>query len=108
MILQVARIIDADNTNCNNPSEESNTANIVPVLSVQQEREIAKCFQLVVAFGLLPNLLPNVGVPVQKRSKWPHLFLYSGNVTDEQVIQAKIIMEHPIQFSQFPFRNIQG
>lgn len=81
MILEVAKLMDLDNTNCNVTPEDS----IIPRLSVQNEIDIAKCFQLIVGFGLLPNLIPNIGVPIQKRSKWPNLFSDSPGITDEQV-----------------------
>lgn len=82
MILQVAKEVDADNLNLN--------GNCSPSLSVQNEKDITKCFQLVVAFGLLPYLLPRVGVPAQKRSKWNNLCSISANISDEQVMTVVI------------------
>ena len=78
MLLDVTRLVDADSINCN--AEDGR-----PILTVQQEREVAKCLQLVVAFGLLPNLMPNVGIPVQKRSKWHNLFASPSGTSEEQV-----------------------
>lgn len=54
-------------------------------LSVRQEKEVAACLQLVVSFGLLPNLLPNIGVPIQKRSKWWDILGQPQPISDEQV-----------------------
>jgi len=83
-ILEVAKSIDLDNVNCNN-SGNLNDPNL-PRLSVQHEIDIAKCFQLIVGFGLLPNLLPNIGVPIQKRSTFFNLFHQPTDISDEQVI----------------------
>lgn len=75
----MVRQMDADSINCNTAEDNR------PLLSVQQERDVAKCLQLVVAFGLLPNLMPNVGIPVQKRSKWHNLFASRSGTSEEQV-----------------------
>jgi len=74
-VIEVSRLHDADDANSNGPC---------PTFSVQQERDVAKCLQLAVAFGLLPNLMPNVGIPVQKRSKWHNLFSTTLGIPDEQ------------------------
>lgn len=83
MILELAKIADSDSANCNIIDNANNTA--VPRLSVQNEIEVAKCLQLVVGFGLLPNILPNIGIPIQKRSKWHKLFTNNTDISDEQV-----------------------
>ncbi|XP_057368356.1 transport and Golgi organization protein 6 homolog [Daphnia carinata] len=81
-ILEVAKAMDLDAANCNKSTIHSDSS--VPCLSVQHEIDIAKCFQLIVGFGLLPNLLPNIGIPIQRRSKYYNLFHQSPHLTDEQ------------------------
>ena len=66
----------------------------MPHLSVQNELDVAKCFQLVVGFGLLPNLLPNIGIPIQKRSKWHHHFTDSASISNEQVKEINLYILH--------------
>ena len=82
MILELAKIIDSDSANCNLSDDSDNSQ--IPRLSVQNEIDVAKCFQLIVGFGLLPNILPNIGIPIQKRSKWHNLFSSTTDITDEQ------------------------
>lgn len=81
MILELAKIVDSDSANCNLSDDDSQ----IPRLSVQNEIDLAKCFQLVVGFGLLPNIIPNIGIPIQKRSKWHNLFSSTTDITEEQV-----------------------
>lgn len=81
-ILEVAKSMDLDAANCNKSTNHSDSS--IPCLSVQHEIDIAKCFQLIVGFGLLPNLLPNIGIPIQRRSKYYNLFHQSPHLTDEQ------------------------
>lgn len=83
MILELAAIVDSDSANCNLLDDSDSSQ--IPRLSVQNEIDLAKCFQLVVGFGLLPNILPNIGIPIQKRSKWHNLFSSTTDITDEQV-----------------------
>ena len=105
MTLEIAKLMDLDNTNCNTTLSDSQ----VPRLSVQNEIDIAKCFQLVVGFGLLPNLIPNIGIPIQKRSKWHNLFSQSPDLTDEQVgINNKIPGNWVNTFEIVFLRNILG
>lgn len=99
-ILEIAKSIDLDSVNCNN-SGNLNDPN-VPQLSVQHEIDIAKCFQLIVGFGLLPNLLPNIGVPIQKRSKFFNLFHHPIDISDEQVF-LKIILTFSFHLTFFFF-----
>jgi len=84
MLLQVSKTIEVDNINLN--------TNCSPKLSVQNEKDMAKCYQLVIAFGLLPYLLPRVGVPAQKRSKWNNLCSISANISDEQVSKSIVLI----------------
>jgi len=84
MLLQVSKTIEVDNINLN--------TNCSPKLSVQNEKDMTKCYQLVIAFGLLPYLLPRVGVPAQKRSKWNNLCSISANISDEQVSKSIVLI----------------
>ena len=56
------------------------------LLSLQQQRNLSDLFQLIVALAVLPNLLANVGIPVQKRSKFFGLFKADQDLADEQVL----------------------
>ena len=66
-------------------SRVEQAADPVPILSIQQEKNISTCLQFIVALGILPNLLPNIGIPVRKRSKSYDLFAGGNSITDEQV-----------------------
>lgn len=94
MILEVVKSIDLDAANCNKSTNLNDSS--IPCLSVQHEIDIAKCFQLIVGFGLLPSLLPNIGIPIQRRSKYYHFFHQSPHITDEQVL-CKIIAFNPVE-----------
>jgi len=59
-------------------------ASAVALLSLQQQRNLSDLFQLIVALAVLPNLLANVGIPVQKRSKFFGLFKADQDLADEQ------------------------
>ncbi|TRY61857.1 hypothetical protein TCAL_11238 [Tigriopus californicus] len=40
------------------------------LLSVQEQKDISTAMQLVIALGILPNLIPEVGLSIEKRSKF--------------------------------------
>ena len=48
------------------------------MLSVKAEAAVSSLLQAVIALGLLPSLLPGVGLAPGKRSKWAR---YSGHTT---------------------------
>ena len=41
-----------------------------PLLSVNQQQNVTTLIQLIIAFGALPSMLPGVGLPLEKRSKF--------------------------------------
>ena len=41
-----------------------------PLLSVNQQQNVTTLTQLIIAFGALPSMLPGVGLPLEKRSKF--------------------------------------
>lgn len=86
-LLRVGELLEKESTSSG--SGKAHAPCEPPHLSVQQEKEVAACAQLAVAFGLLPNLLPNVGVPVQKRSGWPVVLSQAQPTSDEQVLSAR-------------------
>ena len=82
----MVELLENESKNDDNRSSSKAHAPCEPIyLSVQQEKEVAACVQLVVAFGLLPNLVPNIGVPIQKRSNWPVILNQAQPTSDEQV-----------------------
>ena len=42
-------------------------------LSVKQEQHVSSLVQMIIALGILPSLLPGVGLPIEKRSKFYEL-----------------------------------
>ncbi|KAK3742163.1 hypothetical protein QZH41_020476 [Actinostola sp. cb2023] len=48
-------------------------------LSVNDQKTILSCIQFIVCLGIYPNLLPGVGIPVEKRSGYFELIKGSGN-----------------------------
>ena len=45
----------------------------VDILSIQKQQCVSSMIQLVVALGIVPSLLPGVGLPMAKRSKFYEL-----------------------------------
>ena len=60
-----------------------------PLLSVNQQQNVSLLIQLVIAFGALPFLLPGVGLPLDKRSKFYSMVCPSSNLSVEQVITIR-------------------
>ena len=56
------------------------------LIPIQLERYISECLQLLVVTGLLPYLLPRVGVPIQKRSKFYQLSEMASNRLSEEEV----------------------
>ena len=56
-----------------NQSDEN--INVLPPhsLSVKQEQHVSSLVQMIIALGILPSLLPGVGLPIEKRSKFYEL-----------------------------------
>ena len=46
------------------------TPDLDVALSIQQQQKVSSLMQMVIALGLVPFLLPGVGVPIEKRSKF--------------------------------------
>ena len=42
----------------------------VPLLSVRQQKQVSTLLQMVTALGLLPNLMPGVGLALERRSQF--------------------------------------
>ncbi|XP_054714685.1 transport and Golgi organization protein 6 homolog [Uloborus diversus] len=43
------------------------------LLSISQQLTVRKCLQFVIALGIVPNLLPRVGIPQSKRMEYPDI-----------------------------------
>lgn len=60
-----AKKFDSSSANCESvPKKNPNQ----PLLSVQQQKTIETCLQVIVGFGLCPYLLQGVGIPITRRS----------------------------------------
>ena len=55
------------------------------LLSVKQQENISLLTQLVIAFGALPFLIPGVGLPVEKRSKFYSMVCPPKDLSIEEV-----------------------
>lgn len=42
----------------------------VPLFSVKDQHNVSGLIQMILALGLIPNLIPGVGLPLEKRSKF--------------------------------------
>lgn len=58
------------------------------LLSVNQQRSIKSCLQMIVSIGLLPKLIPGVGLNLNVRSQYAHL-IQNESLTVIQVSELK-------------------
>lgn len=70
-------------------STQSEEESCIEVLSIQAQAYIFNCSQLLIGFGVLPYLLPGIGVPTKLRTVNKHA---------EQVLTSDRILSHIEQF----------
>ena len=69
-------------------SKETIMTEVVPLpadaLSVSDQNTVLTTIQFIVTLGMCPNLLPGVGVPLQKRSEFAHLLISPESIKSEK------------------------
>ena len=73
------------------------------LLSVNQQQNISLLTQLVIAFGALPFLLPGVGLPLEKRSKFYTMVCPPKDLSIEEVKRILRCISILVLFLNFTF-----
>lgn len=78
---------------CEASHSEASPGGDADILSVQQQQSVSSMIQLVVALGVVPSLLPGVGLPLAKRSKFYELVAEAENESPSilEVCQIKYL-----------------
>ena len=70
--------------------QEADQAKQEILLSVKQQQNVTTLTQLVIAFACLPSMLPGVGLPMDKRSKFYSLVLMEKSLSIEEKHQRLV------------------
>ncbi len=76
------------------------------LLSVNQQQNISSLMQLIIALGIVPSLLPGVGLPLSKRSKFFELALGGQNSNDKKDQNGVLEMHQRLVFCSKHFLDL--
>ena len=77
-------------------------------LSIGQERDVSALLQFCVSLGILPYLIPGVGLPAEKRSTFSALLMNSGRPPPPLLEKHKKIVCVITQFLQFENKKLKN
>ena len=60
-------------------------------LSVSQQQNVSSMIQLVIALGIVPSLIPGVGIPIEKRSKFYEIVMRSHDSKSVEEVRVFLV-----------------